>query len=53
MRDAQIKEKTSFSVNIITRLKRNVYISIELMERICHALECGVGDILEFIPEDK
>lgn len=53
MRDAQIKEKTGFSADIITLLKRNVYISIESMERMCHALECGFGDILEFIPEDK
>lgn len=53
VRDAQIKEKTGFSANIITLLKRNVSIFIEIMERICHALECGFGDILEFIPEDK
>lgn len=44
MRAAKIKEKTSFSANIITRLKQNVYIPIGIMEHICHALECKVVD---------
>ena len=50
--NAQLKEKAGFSANIITRLKRNEYISIESVERICRVLECGVDDILEFVAED-
>ncbi len=51
--NAQLKERTGFSANIITRLKRNEYASIESIERICHVMECGVDDILEFVPEEK
>ena len=51
--NAQLKEKAGCSANIITRLKRNEYVSIESIERICHVLECGVDDILEFLPEEK
>ena len=50
--NAQLKEKAGFSANIITRLKRNEYISIESVERICRVLECSVDDILEFVAED-
>jgi len=50
--NAQLKDKAGFSANIITRLKRNEYISIESVERICRVLECGVDDILEFVAED-
>lgn len=50
--NAQLKEKAGFSANIITRLKRNEYISIESVERICRVMECGVDDILEFVAED-
>lgn len=39
--------------NIITRLKRNGYISLESVESICRVLNCGVDDILEFVPEDN
>lgn len=53
MSNTQLKEKAGFSANIITRLKRNEYISVESIERICRVLECGVDDILEFIPEEK
>lgn len=51
MTNAQLKEQAGFSANIITRLKRNEYISIESIERICRIMNCGVDDILEFIPE--
>ena len=51
--NAQLKEKAGFSANIITRLKRNEYVSIESIERICRVMECGVDDILEFVPEES
>ena len=43
--NAQLKEKAGFSANIITRLKRNEYVSIESIEKICRVMECGVDDI--------
>lgn len=52
MTNTQLKEKAGFSANIITRLKRNEYISVESIERICRVLNCGVDDILEFIDDE-
>lgn len=49
--NAQLRDMAGFSANIITKLKRSEYISMETVERICAALECGVDDILEFSPE--
>ena len=51
--NAQLKQMAGISANIITRLKRNEYISMESIEKICRALNCGVDDILEFTPEIK
>ncbi len=45
---AQLKDRAGISANILTRLKRNEYISLETIERICNALDCGVDDILDF-----
>mgnify|MGYP000917111785 CR=1 FL=1 len=45
---AQLKDMAGVSANIITRLKRNEYISLESIEKICRALNCSVDDILEF-----
>ncbi len=53
MTNAQLQQKAGFSANIITRLKRNGYVSLESIERICRVLDCGVDDILEFTPEDN
>ena len=36
------------SANILTRLKRNEYISMESIEKICRFLSCTPNDILEF-----
>ena len=46
--NAQLAQKAGVSANIITRLKRDQYISLESIERLCVALNCGVDDILEF-----
>ena len=53
MTNAELQQKAGFSANIITRLKRNGYISLESIENICRVMDCGVDDILEFVPEEK
>lgn len=49
--NAQLMQKAGFSANIITRLKRNEYVSLESIESICKALNCSVDDILDFCEE--
>jgi len=51
MTNTDLQQKAGFSANIITRLKRNDYVSLERIERICRVMKCGVDDILEFIPK--
>ena len=53
MSNAELMEKAGFSANIITRLKRDHYVALDSIEKICYALDCGVDDILEFIPDEK
>ena len=45
MTNAQLQQEAGFSAN--------GYISLESVESICQVLNCGVDDILEFIPEDN
>ena len=45
----ELTEKAGFSANIITRLKRDQYVSLDSIEKICLALDCKVDDILDFI----
>ena len=53
MTNAELMEKAGFSANIITRIKRDNYISLDSIEKICKTLGCGVDDILEFTDEEK
>ena len=53
MTNAELIEKGGFSANIITRLKRDNYVALDSIEKFCYALDCGVDDILEFIPDEK
>ena len=50
--NSDLQRKAGFSGNILTRLKRNRYVSLESIESICRVLKCGVDDILEFVPEE-
>ena len=51
--NAELMERAVFSANIITKLKRDHYLSLDTIEKICQALNCGVDDILEFLPDAK
>lgn len=46
----EILKSAGISANILTRIRRNEYISMESLEKICCAFGCGVDEILEFVP---
>lgn len=52
MTNMMLQKEAGFSSNILTRLKRNQYVSMESIEIICRVMDCGVDDILEFVSED-
>lgn len=52
MTTAQLQQQAGFSANIITRMKRNGYLSLDTIENICRTMNCGVDDILEFLPDE-
>lgn len=47
----QLKEKAKISTNAIAKLGKNEAVSMETLEKICRALNCDIGDIMEFIDE--
>lgn len=53
MTNAQLARDAGISLNIITRIKRDEYVSLESIEKICIVLRCGPSDILEFIPDNN
>ena len=52
MTAVQLQQQAGYSANITTRLKKNAYISLESVEKICRALDCTLDAIVEFMPDD-
>lgn len=53
MSTSELAEKAGVSANIVAKFKKGQYLSMETVEKLCHALNCGVDDILEFIPDNN
>ena len=53
MTAVQLQQQAGYSANITTRLRRNIYISLESVEKICRALDCKVDDIVDFVPDEE
>ena len=51
MTPAQLQQAAGYSANISTRLRRDYYVSLESVEKICNVLNCKVDDIVDFIPD--
>ena len=49
MTNAELKARAGVSANIISRLRKDEYISMESIEKICQVMDCGVDSILEFV----
>lgn len=50
--NVELQRRAGVSGNILTRLKRNSYVSLESIETVCRVLDCKVDDILEFVPNE-
>lgn len=51
MTAAELQKEAGYSANISTRMRRNEYVSLDSIEKICRVLGCKIDDIVEFIPE--
>ena len=49
--NGDLMQKAQISANIIPQMKKNGYISLETVEKICRAMNCGVDDILECVDD--
>lgn len=50
IRKMELQKAAAVSANVIARLGKDEFVSLESIGKICLALNCGVDDILEFIP---
>ena len=53
MNKTQLKELAGISTNAVAKLGKNESVSLETLEKICVTLNCDIGDIVGFVPENN
>ena len=53
MNKTELKEASGISFNVLARMGKNETISIESIEKICQALNCDIGDVMEFVKQTE
>jgi putative transcriptional regulator len=50
MKKKDLQAKSGVSWTSITKLSKGETVSMEVLMKVCMALDCNVGDIVEFMP---
>ena len=53
MKRIEMQYLTGISGNILARMGKNQYVSMETIEKICKKLDCTVDEMLEFTDDAK
>lgn len=53
MKKQDLKEKASISKGTVTKLGKNQNVSVEILVKICTALDCSIEDIVEILKKEQ
>ena len=53
MNRTDLKDASGISFNVLAKMGKNEAISMESLYKICAGLDCGIGDIVEFINDEN
>jgi len=48
----QLREKAGVSTNAIAKIGKNENISMDVLIKICKALQCDIADVIELVEEE-
>ena len=51
MKKLELRDLVGMSTNTLARLGKNEGVSMDVLERICVALDCRIEDIVEFVKD--
>ena len=47
-----LREMAGLSTNVIAKMGKGGDVSTEVLRKICKALDCGLDDIIEIVPDE-
>lgn len=53
MSKADLRKAAGIAPNTMTRLRRDEEVTLMVLNKICVVLGADIGDIMEFLPEEK
>lgn len=53
MMKKDLMEKTKITSSTIAKMGRGEAVSLDILGRICEAMECNIGDLIDFVKEEK
>ena len=52
MNRTELKEAAGISFNVLAKMGKNEFISMESLHKICLTLNCNIGDVIEFTEDE-
>ena len=52
MNRTDLKNVSGISFNVMAKMSRNEFVSLESLYKICAALTCDIGDVMEFVENE-
>ena len=46
-----LSQVANISASTLTKMSKNQYVNIEMLERICNTLDCEIHDIIELVSD--
>ncbi|MDR3599316.1 MAG: helix-turn-helix domain-containing protein [Desulfosporosinus sp.] len=53
LRKQQVMTDAGISNATMAKLNTNFYVSLEIIDKLCQALNCQPGDLLQYIPDEN
>jgi len=51
LKKSEVRKSANVSASTFSKMSKNEYVALDVLVRICNALDCDIGDIVEIVKE--
>ncbi len=52
MKKIELMKATCIGTTTLSKIGKNKFVSMEVLVKICKVLDCNIGDIVDYIPDE-
>lgn len=53
LKKAQVRAAAGISPSTLSKMNRNEYVALEVLDKLCCVLDCDIGDVVEVVKPEK